>query len=52
MLEMVDAGFFVGPALCGLALAGGLGPGPILGVGVAVLIISATLMGLLKNSNQ
>jgi len=50
MLEMIDAGFFVGPALCGLALAGGLGPAPILGVGVALLILSAALMALLKNS--
>lgn len=51
MLEMVDAGFFLGPAACGLALSAGFGPGPILAVCVAALALSACLMGLLRNSN-
>ncbi|AMK10094.1 MFS transporter [Pseudodesulfovibrio indicus] len=51
MLEMVDAGFFLGPAACGLALAAGLGVTPILAGCVAALFLSAGLMGLLRNSN-
>lgn len=52
MLEMVDAGFFIGPAACGLALAAGLGVTPILAACVAILFLSACLMALLKNSDH
>lgn len=51
MLEMVDAGFFLGPAACGLALSAGFGPGPILAACVAALVLSACLMALLGTSN-
>lgn len=52
MLEMVDAGFFIGPAACGLALAAGLGVTPILAACVTILFLSACLMALLKNSDH
>ncbi|WP_461210964.1 MFS transporter [Desulfocurvus sp. DL9XJH121] len=51
MIEMVDAGFVIGPTACGLALAAGFGFTSIWGACVAALVLSAGLMGLLKNSN-
>lgn len=50
MLEMVDAGFFIGPAACGLALASGFSPLAILYAGVAALLFSAGLMLRLRHS--
>lgn len=52
MLEMVDVGFFLGPAACGLALAAGVDLTPILIACVAALLLSACLMGLLKTPNN
>lgn len=52
ILEMIDAGFFIGPAACGLALSAGFGTEPILFALVAALIMSAFLMILLRNSNH
>ena len=51
MLEMVDAGFLIGPTACGLALAAGSGFPSILGGCVAALLLSACLMFLLKNAS-
>lgn len=52
MLEMVDAGFVVGPTACGLALSAGFDFTSIWGACVAALIFSACLMGLFRNSNM
>jgi MFS family permease len=43
MLEMVDAGFFIGPAGCGLALSSGLGRTPVLAACVECVLLAAPL---------
>lgn len=49
MLEMVDSGFFIGPTLCGAALAAGFAPKMIIMICASMIIIAVTfIIPLLK----
>lgn len=50
MLEMVDAGFFLGPAACGLALAADLDQTTILWACAGIILMAAGLLYPLKNT--
>ncbi|MCK5529155.1 MAG: MFS transporter [Kiritimatiellae bacterium] len=44
MLEMVDSGFFIGPTLCGLALAAGLAPKMIILICAGMIMLAVTFI--------